>query len=436
MAHIDSIGHHDGLLSYLKEQGCGSPPGYLTVRRYLKSRCISQDAANAKIIRLEGLVVNLRRTLIVQSTLGRLLRVPEVRAKVAGSPLKFRRFQTHEKAYILSRLRDFRSTGGSQSAFCRGIGISTARIQRWLSLHRRHGEDGLRNRKRRKFPNRTKALVTRKQVLEIFHNQPRTYGINRTNWTGTSLAKALFKQFGVTISGGTARRHLRKSGYTMRRARQVLTSSDPDYITKVETLLQTLRALGKREMLFFVDELGPLAIKKYGGRMFAKSGEAPVVPQHQTPKGSIALVGALSATTNQMTWCFTASKDTTGMIDLIETLFNEHITKTRLYMVWDAASWHDSTSLVDWIDAFNRRTTETKEGPLITLVPLPSRSQFLNVIESAFALMKKAVIHHSDYQNTHGLTDRAVDKGSIGSARPNKRVYAGNGSVPRSSKAR
>jgi transposase len=395
--------HHDALLSYLKERGCGSPPGYLTVRRYLKSRCVSQDAANAKIIRLDALVVNLRRTLIVQSTLGRLLRAPEVRAKATGSPLKFRRLQTYEKAYILSRLRDFKSTGGSQGAFCRGIGISTARIQRWLSSHRRYGEDGLRNRKRRKFPNRTKALVTRKQVLEIFHNQPSTYGINRTNWTGTSLAKALFKQFGVTISGGTSRRHLRKSGYTMRRARQVLTSSDPDYAVKLGLLLQTLRTLQDTEILFFVDELGPLAVKKHGGRAFAKNGEAPVVPQHQTPKGSITLVGALSATTNQMTWCFAASKDTTAMIDLIETLFNEHITKTRLYIVWDAASWHDSTSLVDWIDAFNAKTTETKEGPLITLVPLPSRSQFLNVIESAFAVMKKAVIHHSDYRNTQDM---------------------------------
>src|SRR5262249_34790928 len=268
----------------------------------------------------------------------RLLRAPEVRTNTP--PLKLRRFQPHEKAYILTRLRDFRSTGGSQAAFCRLIGISTARMERWLSSYRRYGQAGLRDRGRRKFPNRTKALATRKQVLEIFHNQPRTYGINRTNWTGESLAKALFKQFGVKISIGTAVRHLRKSGYTMRRARQILTSSDPDYATKVETLVQTMRALGDNELLFFVDELGPLAVKKHGGRMFAKSREALVVPRFQPRKGSISLVGALSATTNQMTWCFTQSKDTAGVIDLIEILFNQHLNKARLYMVWDAASWH------------------------------------------------------------------------------------------------
>jgi hypothetical protein len=87
------------------------------------------------------------------------------------------------------------------------------------------------------------------------------------------------------------------------------------------------------------------------------------------------------------------------MIDLIELLFNEHQHKTRLYVTWDCASWHDSISLVDWLDHFNLKTKETNEGPLITLVPLPGRSQFLNVIESAFGIMKKAVIHHSDYQS-------------------------------------
>ena len=149
--------HHNSLLSYLKERERAFPPGYSTVRRYLRS--ISQDTANTKIVRLEGLVAHLRRALIVQSTISRLLRAPEVRTNTP--PLKFRRFQPDEKAYILTRLRDFRSTAGSQAAFCCGIGISTARMERWLSSHRRYGQAGLHDRGRRKFPNRTKALATK-----------------------------------------------------------------------------------------------------------------------------------------------------------------------------------------------------------------------------------------------------------------------------------
>jgi hypothetical protein len=145
----------------------------------------------------------------------------------------------------------------------------------------------------------------------------------------------------------------------MRRARQVLTSSDPDYQAKVDVLIQTLQTLEDTETLFFVDELRPLAVKKYGGQTLVKRGEPLDVPQIQTPKGSIIMAGALSATTNQITWCSAQSQDTTAMIDLIELLFNEHRDKTRLFITWDAASWHDSISLVDWLDVFNLKTKKT-----------------------------------------------------------------------------
>src|SRR5271166_4507487 len=209
-----------------------------------------------------------------------------------------------------------------------------ATIERWEASYRRQGETGLLARKRRRFPNRNRAHENTAQILEIFHSQPRTYNINRASWTGASLAKALHSKLGVTISPSTAIRYVHKSGYTMRRARQVLTSSDPEYRAKVEVLIQTLRTLGDTETLFFVDELGPLAVKKHGGRSFVKKGEALVVPQVQTLKGSIVLAGALCATTNQMTRCYVRSKDTAAMIDLIELVYSAHHDKTHLYITW------------------------------------------------------------------------------------------------------
>ena len=397
--------HHQTLVRHMKERELGRTPGYSTILRYLRSIFSSQNvsAVGAKIKRLEGLVVHLRRTLIVESTINRLLRVPELRAKTVGPPFKFSRLRPSEKAYVLSRFRDYQLTGGSQSEFCSGIGISQGTIERWGASYRRYGEAGLCARTRRKFPNRASARVTKVRILEIFHSQPSTYGINRASWTGESLAKAVHRKYGVTISARTASRHLSESGHTMRRARQVLTSPDPNYRAKVEVVLQTLQTLEDTETLFFIDELGPLAVKKHGGRSFVKKGEALVVPQLQATKGSIVLAGALCATTNRMTWCYVQSKDTTAMIDLIELVFSEHQDKTHIYITWDAASWHDSISLVDWLDAFNLKTKEMKVGPLITLVPLPSGSQFLNVIESVFGVMKKTVIHHSDYQSAHEM---------------------------------
>ena len=152
-----------------------------------------------------------------------------------------------------------------------------------------------------------------------------------------------------------------------------------------------------------VDELGPVAIKKYGGRAYVRKGVRFNVPQMQNPKGAVLLAGALSATTNQLSWCYGRSKDTAAMIGLIEILFNQYPKKQRLYVTWDAASWHDSNALVEWLDGFNVQTRQARRGPLVELVPLPSSSQFLNVIESVFGGMKKAVVHHSDYPHPRDM---------------------------------
>ena len=81
--------HHQTLVRHMTEREWGRPPGYSTVRRYLQSICTSQNVAvDAKIKRLEGLVVHLRRMLIVESTIIRLLRVPELRTKDCRSSVQ------------------------------------------------------------------------------------------------------------------------------------------------------------------------------------------------------------------------------------------------------------------------------------------------------------------------------------------------------------
>jgi DDE superfamily endonuclease len=179
----------------------------------------------------------------------------------------------------------------------------------------------------------------------------------------------------------------------------VLSSPDPEYREKVDLVLTTLRNLQPNELFFFIDELGPLRVKKYGGRGIVHERDVHTVPQEQPNKGSVIMSGALNAKTNQVGWLYSSAKDTQAMIDLVEILFNQYPVLSRIYLTWDAASWHKSGLLVEWLDAFNVETTSSGFGPTIHLVPLPTSSQFLDVIEAVFSGMKRAVIHHSDYQS-------------------------------------
>jgi transposase len=273
-------------------------------------------------------------------------------------------------------------------------------VQNWLKIFNRDGIAGLKA-VRKVYSNATQRRTVREQkrqrILEIVHDRPHSFGISRSNWNLSSLALAYSQKYDEKISRSTASRFLRQSDYRMKKARKVLSSPDPKYRDKVELLLQTLHTLKGDELFFFVDELGPLRVKTYGGRMFMGKTERCSIPQVQHDRGAVTMAGALSATTNQMTWLYGPSKSTSTMIHLLEILFNQHYSVARLYITWDAASWHRSGALVEWLDAFNEKTRQGRAGPLICLVPLPTCSQFLDVIEAVFGGMKKAVIHHSNY---------------------------------------
>jgi transposase len=149
-------------------------------------------------------------------------------------------------------------------------------------------------------------------LIEIIHHRPKAYGINRSNWTLQSLAEAFEKLYGQKPSKTTVSRLLRQGGLRWKKSRKALTSPDPNYREKVDLLLKTLQSLKPDEDLFFIDELGPLQIKRYGGRCYTPKGETLNHPQNQRSRGAITLYGALSANTNQMTWFYHTSKDSAG----------------------------------------------------------------------------------------------------------------------------
>ena len=274
-------------------------------------------------------------------------------------------------------------------------------LRRWILAFNHRGMLGLDPPRKERSPRKREAAaeIRKKRLLDILHDRFRSFGISRASWNRLSLAKAYASKYGEQVSEASVGRALQQAGYSIKKARRVLTSPDPDYREKVEQVLNTLQTLKPDELFFFIDELGPLRVKKYGGRTFAAKGDVRTVPQMQAHKGAITMAGALSATANQVTWFFSPAKDTQSMIDLIEILFNQHPNAAKIFLTWDAASWHSSASLIEWLDAFNAETSASGFGPMIHLVPLPTSSQFLDVLEAVFSGMKRAVVHHSDYQS-------------------------------------
>lgn len=67
-----------------------------------------------------------------------------------------------------------------------------------------------------------------------------------------------------------------------------------------------------------------------------------------------------------------------------------------LYLSWDSAPWHRSERLLEHLSLVNAKA-EMRLGPKIKVLPLPTSAQFLNVIESVYSGMARAIPHNSNY---------------------------------------
>ena len=248
-------------------------------------------------------------------------------------------------------------------------------------------------------PKQAENGVFRSVFLSLLHAPPSAHGINRTTWKWADLLRCLREQ-GHRSNKETLLAIIKSEGFKWRKARVVLTSHDPDYRQKLDHLKSILANLTEDDRFFSVDEFGPFSIKMKGGRRLVGPGESLEIPQFQKSKGCLILTAALELSHNQVTHFYSKKKNTLEMIRLLEVLVEQYGECKKLYFSWDAASWHASDKLYETVRYHNAMAAaEGSHLPLVELVPLPASAQFLNVIESVFSGMAKAIIHNSDYQS-------------------------------------
>lgn len=236
-------------------------------------------------------------------------------------------------------------------------------------------------------------------IFSILHAPPSCYGINRTTWRMVDIKNIMF-QNGLPISKDNIRKIIRNAGYHFRKAKKVLTSNDPNYREKLREITEILANLEPKERFFSIDEFGSFAIKMQGGRSLVLRGQTRTIPQWQKSKGSLIITGALELSSNQITHFYSEKKNTNEMIKLVEVLLKDYKNEDCIYLSWDNASWHCSKKFYKKVEEINSLEYRKEfHVPIVKLAPLPSSAQFLNVIESVFSGMARAIIHNSDYQS-------------------------------------
>jgi hypothetical protein len=95
------------------------------------------------------------------------------------------------------------------------------------------------------------------------------------------------------------------------------------------------------------------------------------------------------------------------MIKMMDVLRTQYRDCSTIYLSWDAASWHMSKRL--FAEIAKRNVEAVGAGyPVVETAPLPAGAQFLNIIESVFSGMSRAIIHNSDYPSVDAAK-QAID---------------------------
>jgi transposase-like protein len=293
----------------------------------------------------------------------------------------------------------FHRSGISLEAIMRVLILSRGALKRYNPSFEAGGVDGLLERRHWKRGTKAENPRLRELVLSVIHSPPSRFGFNRTSWT-IKLMKDALEAKGYLISRNVISRIIKAEGYGFWKAKVCLTSNDPNYEQKVNKITSILAKLKADEKFFSIDEFGPFAVKMQGGRSYMKADQVKVVPQFQKSKGVLILTAALELSKNQVTHFYSARKNTDEMVKLLDLLLEKYADQSRIYLSWDAASWHASKRFYARVKEINSaKYRAVHKCPRVKLAPLPSRAQFLNVIESVFSGMAKAVIHNSDYQS-------------------------------------
>jgi transposase len=329
---------------------------------------------------------------------GRLITVPPTDYAVLKS---WQRSQDRRKWEVSVALLGL-SSCHTVSEICHKIGRARRTVEKWCVTYEHVGIDGLPVKRSRKLSEKSQTAIKGKKerLIKIIHETPNAYDINRASWSLQALSEAYEKTYEERASRSSISEYFIAAGYKFKKAKKSLMSCDPTYREKLNKITSILSYLSSDEKFFSIDEFGPFSVRIHGGRALVPGDQIRTIPQRQRSRGSLICTAALELSSNQILHFYSKRKNSKEMIKLLRRLIIRYRGQNRIFVSWDSASWHASKMLYKIVNEINCDEFRWRhKTPIVELAPLPSGAQFLNVIESVFSGMARAILHNSNYRN-------------------------------------
>jgi transposase len=253
----------------------------------------------------------------------------------------------------------------------------------------------------------------RREIKKIAKSKPAEHGLPFSAWSLAKLADFLVAEGVVDdISHEGLRILLREEGVSFQRVKTWKTSRDPDYTTKkarVEHLYaiadgEVIPEEGEPEVIFCMDEFGPLYLQPHPDRQWAERGGKHKDPDREPrprrratytrPHGVRHLFAAYDLGKDQLHGHIKTTKNRTKSLEFCRYLRSLHPADVRIAIVCDTYSPHLTTKrcrpVADWAEANNVEIAHT-----------PTNSSWLNRIEAHFTALRHFALDSTDPQ-PHG----------------------------------
>jgi transposase len=253
------------------------------------------------------------------------------------------------------------------------------------------------------------TLAQRREVKKIAKSRPVEHDLPFSTWSLSKLAEFLVAEGVVDdISHEGLRVLLREEGVSFQRLKTWKTSKDPDYAVK-KARIEHLYAIadrevtpdaGEPEVIFCVDEFGPLSVQPWPGRQWAAVGGKGKEPG-RAPRRRMRATYTRTAGVRHLFAAYELGEDklfghikprkTRGrFLEFCRYLRSLYPPDTRIAIVCDNFSPHLTT-------AKDRRIGEWATTSNAEIAYTPTNSSWLNRVEAQFTALRYFALDGTDH---------------------------------------
>jgi transposase len=299
------------------------------------------------------------------------------------------------------------------------VGRTERNVHAVLDACEARGRDSLQRRSSRPHTIHVAFPAAQAGSLKALRHQgPRTFGKPTSLWTLELAADISFEQ-GLTserVTGETIRATLVRLGVRWQRAKDWITSPDPEYGRKKARARRIRLAQTHPEwVLAFEDEgwwsrlahpaLHAWATPDHPLRLVEQSGAR----DDPDPK-ALACYGLFLPAIDEVWLRFVDSRPVSARTTQFLAWCCDRLAaqgKTALLLVWDNAGWHISREVHAWLREHTRQVRRAGTGVRLLACPLPSHSPWLNPIEPKWVHAKRRVVEPDRLLPARDLAARA-----------------------------